>query len=450
MDIDFNASSNKIPYDDTPIFREPKRRKPVSGTKKIKIYTIILVLMFVLNVALCITCHVYLQNGKIKSVNIYNDTFSSQDAVYMTDSMRAAKYSAVCVAAGYRQTGVSLLPTATLTNEQFYNNTVSHGSGFLYKIEGETAYFVTCFHVINYEKNESLVPSTRVWVLPASMLVPLEVEVVAYSKKDDVAVLKYTHSDILATLEGCTPVSVYDSTFLTEYEDVFTIGNPLNHGLNGTSGKVTAFRQLVLISGMDKDLSWIKIDVAINPGNSGGGLFNANGQLVGMVNARIPTDTSNEPVSNIAFAIPGTLVCSIADYIIENNLSYSKPQMVDLGVNLDVDQVMGVERYKGKYKDQEGKFVDVDQQYVVIKSFSSANSIAKQQGLKVGDRLVSVELELYGNDETIVVPILNKFTFYEYAYAIKPGSFMKFTVQRQNASNQTVEEVITVRATNRA
>ena len=443
MDSFENSYTNKIPYDDTPIFRKNSIDKQ-SKSLKTKIFSVIFVLMFIMNIALMITCAIYLQNGKIKQVNIYNDKYSTQTVTHLVDSMRSAKAHSVCVAAGLGANGINILQGDKLTNSQFYSYTKSHGAGFLYKIVGDSAYFVTCYHVINYQEDESLANNNRIWVLPASMLVPLEVELVGYSKTDDVAVLKYTHSNILETLEGCTPVDVYDSTFLSEYEDVFTIGNPLNYGLTGTNGKITAFRQIVTMSGVK--YSWIKTNAAINPGNSGGALYNANGQFIGMVNANIPETSTGDPVSNIAFAIPGRLVSSIADNIIENNIGLTKPVMVNLGITFGVDEIMGIERYKDVYQDQDGNYKDVEQQYVIIKSFDN-NSLAKSAGLKEGDRIVSVELMLYGNDEPLLVPILNQYSFYEYAYAIVPSSFMKFNIARQNEFNETISMSVSVRAT---
>ena len=435
---------NKIPYDDTPIFRVENQKNRNNGIKNIKFGPIFLIIMIVLNVFLSITCYTYLKNGKIKQVNIYNDTYQSQEVTYMQDSMRSAKYHSVCVAAGLTKSGLaSIIPGVKLNNNDFYRKTKSHGAGFLYKIEGDTAYFITCFHVINFEKDESKVSQTRIWVLPASMLTPIEVELVSYSEKDDVAVLKYTHSNIIETLEGCTPVSVYDSTFVSEYEDVFTIGNPLNYGFTATSGKITAYRQSYIDDDSNIEYYWMKTDAAINPGNSGGGLFNANGELIGMVNANIPTNSLGTPVNNTAFAIPGTLVVSIAENIIQNDLKHSAPSIINLGINLDIDEIMGVERQKSKYLDQYGNVKDLDQEYVIIDSFNPV-SIAKSYGLKEKDRIVSIEIEMYGREGKIIVPILNKLTYYEYAYAIKPGSSIKFNIERQNSENKTIKLEIIV------
>ena len=443
---DLNDSTKKIPYDDSPIIRQGAQKTTAKKNIGIKVFSVCFIALIVLNIALCITCYTYLQNGKIRIVNIYNDKFSSQEAVYLTDTMRTAKYHSVCVAAGLTQSGLaSIMPNSNLSNSEFFHKTKSHGAGFLYKIIGNSAYFVTCYHVINYDNDENTLSSTRIWVLPASMLVPIEVELVSYSAKDDVAVLKYTHNDILETLEGCTPVSCYDSTFLTEYEDVFTIGNPLNYGFTGTSGKLTAYRQYYYDSQEKQEYYWLKTDAAINPGNSGGALYNADGEFIGMVNANIPESATGAPVSNTAYAIPGTLVCSIADNIIENNLNMTKPNAINVGIIFGVDEIRGVDRYKAKYKDQYGNYKDLDQQYVIVKDFESS-SIAESQGLKKGDRIVSIDIELYGNDDVMTIPILNVFTYYEYAYGIKPSSIIKFNIERQNEKNETIEHSVFVRA----
>lgn len=446
MDNYYNQSSKRIPYDDTPIYRKNSaKQNRENKPPKVKLLSVILVALIIMNIILCVTCYTYLKNGKIKIVNIYNDTFSGQNVNYMEDAMRSAKYSSVIVAAGMSGSYQGLLINNKISsNNEFYNNTVSHGAGFLYKINGDDAYFITCYHVIGYDGNND-VNNTRIWVLPATMLVPIEVELVAYHEKEDIAVLKYTHSNILETLEGLKPVSVYDSTFLSEYEDVFTIGNPLNYGFTGTDGKITSYRQILTFSGSEH--SWIKINVAINPGNSGGALYNSNGQFIGMVNARIEETNTGGMVSNYAYAIPGTLVKSIADNIIENDINCgSKPRYADVGINFGVDEIMGIERYKDEYIDQNGNEKELNQEYVIVESFT-ANSIAKASGIKLKDRIVSVELKLLDNSDIIVVPIINKYTFYEYAYAISPGSTIKFNIKRQNEKNETIDVSISLIAT---
>ena len=56
----------------------------------------------------------------------------------------------------------------------------------------------------------------------------------------------------------------------------------------------------------------MRVDAAVNGGNSGGGLYNSEGKLIGIVNAkRIGGD-----VENMGYAIPSNLAKSLADNII--------------------------------------------------------------------------------------------------------------------------------------
>ena len=59
----------------------------------------------------------------------------------------------------------------------------------------------------------------------------------------------------------------------------------------------------------------MQTDVAINSGNSGGGLFDVNGDLVGIVNAKV----SAAGVEGIAFAISIDNASSVANEIIKNH-----------------------------------------------------------------------------------------------------------------------------------
>ena len=102
--------------------------------------------------------------------------------------------------------------------------------------------------------------------------------------------------------------------------------------------------------------------------------------------------------------------------------------------------------FKDKYKDRNGNYRYIEQEYVKITAFDSS-SVAKGK-LQIDDRLVSMEIQIYGETNSIVVPIVNTFTINEYAYAIVPGSEVKFNIERQNRSNNTTEEyTISLKAT---
>ena len=109
------------------------------------------------------------------------------------------------------------------------------------------------------------------------------------------------------------------ATFISNSQDVkiastaIVIGNPLGT-LSGsvTTGIISSTSRLIRMSdGTDKDL--IQTDAAINSGNSGGGLFNINGELIGIVNAKF----SATGVEGLGFAIPANTAKSIAIGLIE-------------------------------------------------------------------------------------------------------------------------------------
>ena len=74
-------------------------------------------------------------------------------------------------------------------------------------------------------------------------------------------------------------------------------------------------------------MNLIQTNAAINPGNSGGGLFNANGELIGIVVAK----SSGVDVEGLGFAIPVNDVKDVINDILEHG--YAKNRAF-LGVSL--------------------------------------------------------------------------------------------------------------------
>lgn len=110
--------------------------------------------------------------------------------------------------------------------------------------------------------------------------------------------------------------------------EVFTVGYPLGWGPTmafGRLGNPNTFLQTVETRLMQADLSACS-------GNSGGGLFNAQGEVVGILHAVIQTDKedSQASCSRMAFAIPGVL----AERIVNAALSGKPLTFSKLGVHL--------------------------------------------------------------------------------------------------------------------
>ena len=94
-------------------------------------------------------------------------------------------------------------------------------------------------------------------------------------------------------------VKLGKSSDLIVGDQVVAIGNPLGELTNSlTVGYVSAKERMVTTE--VGAMSMIQTDAAISPGNSGGGLFNAKGELIGIVNAKY----SSSEAEGLGFAIP--------------------------------------------------------------------------------------------------------------------------------------------------
>ena len=189
---------------------------------------------------------------------------------------------------------------------------------------------------------------------------------VGTDEDNDIAVLKVDAKDL-------TPAILGDSDTLKVGDAVLAIGNPLGT-LSGTvtDGIVSALERQVTIDG--NSMTLLQTSAAVNPGNSGGGLFNASGELIGIVNAKSTSDSSGNAVDNIGFAIPINSVKAIIEDLISHG--YVTGQIV-LGVSLvDITD------------ERTARYYGLDSTGVYIQSVESG-SIADKGGLQAGDRLLS-------------------------------------------------------------
>ncbi len=132
-----------------------------------------------------------------------------------------------------------------------------------------------------------------------------EAELVGSDAETDLAVLKVEASGLAAATIG-------SSSDLAVGDYVMAIGNPLGQ-LGGTvsDGIISALSREITIEG--ETMTLLQTSAAINPGNSGGGLFNENGELVAVVNAK----SSGVEIEGIGFAIPIDIATQVIEDIVE-------------------------------------------------------------------------------------------------------------------------------------
>lgn len=90
-------------------------------------------------------------------------------------------------------------------------------------------------------------------------------------------------------------IRAYDT--LKVGEDVYALGAPKGLDLSLSTGVISQLRQ-------DGNERFVQTDAAISPGSSGGGLFDSDGNLVGITTEKLV----DEEVEGIGFAIPADLV----------------------------------------------------------------------------------------------------------------------------------------------
>lgn len=147
----------------------------------------------------------------------------------------------------------------------------------------------------------------------------------------DVALLEVSGSEFLKN-NAVSEAKIGDSNALTVGEKAFAVGNANGEGLSVTSGVISVDSETIEMQSLVNPLKAveyrvIRTDAAINHGNSGGGLFNAQGELIGITNAKNVDDETD----NMGYALPITLVQYLCDNIQANG---GVVQRAMLGVNV--------------------------------------------------------------------------------------------------------------------
>lgn len=168
------------------------------------------------------------------------------------------------------------------------------GSGFFINKEG---YLVTNFHVIAGEKKIAVTQFLKEGQI-LRRVVHKEVEIVATAPFHDLAVLRLKEPG-----PDITPVIFAPGEKLGVGETVFAIGNPLGLERTVTEGVLSQTHRNF------GGILYLQVDAPVNPGNSGGPLFNARGQVIGIINMGVAT------MEGLNFAIPARHATYILDHL---------------------------------------------------------------------------------------------------------------------------------------
>lgn len=204
----------------------------------------------------------------------------------------------------------------------------SIGSGVIYDLDKERgdAYILTNYHIVY---NSGSVGTEKIQHISDDISLLLYGEeyseslisatYVGGAMNYDIAILRVEDSDILRNSDACA-VQTADSDAIAVGQAVYAIGNPDNCGISAVSGVVSVDAEYISdITAADGvtalEMLEIRTDAPVNHGNSGGGLFNEDGALIGIVNAR----SEKDGVEHFGYAIPSDLALAVGQNIIDNS-----------------------------------------------------------------------------------------------------------------------------------
>lgn len=295
----------------------------------------------------------YLSRGSAAATSVNS---GSSTVLYQTVSgshpSASSSGNAASISAAALETVVEIT-TESVTYNSFMGQYVTEGAGSGVIVSSD-GYIATNNHVIDGASSINVTLSNGT---------EYTAELIASDSKTDLAVIKID-------ADGLTPAVFGSSSDLSVGESVIAIGNPLGElGGTVTSGIISALDREVTVDGQSMVL--LQTDASVSPGNSGGGLFNSNGELIGIVNAK----SSGENAEGLGFAIPS----DTAKEVVEQLIAFGYVQgRASLGLTLvDINDWMTANSYR----------VSTYGVYVLSVNEGSA---AEKAGFESGDRLVSL------------------------------------------------------------
>ena len=296
--------------------------------------------------------------GNSQTTENSNSNTSVTTQVLYSDSQTGTYQNAINNAI---DTVVQITSEATSVQTNLFGQSISGsstslGSGVIISSDG---YIVTNNHVVSDATNVSVLTNDGT---------EYEATIIGTDAKTDLALLKIEATNLKFA-------SLVDSDTLSLGQEVVAIGNSLGKGTSCTNGIISALNREVTINNYTMTL--ILTNAEVNSGNSGGGLFDMNGNLVGIVNAKIMSNaassTTSTTVEGMGYAIPTNTVKTIVDELMNNG--YVKDRAT-IGVKVITDS-----SYLQYYGVSEGALV----------SEVVENSAASKAGIEAGDVIIAID-----------------------------------------------------------
>lgn len=348
------------------------------------------------------------------------------------------------------QSAVSVYAAYPTTTTFQYQKTysISAGAGVIYSLdkESDVSYIITNYHVVYAtDSSTSNKIANDIYVYQYGIVETINIpesaktnysghylnysfgsgavkcEYVGGAMNYDIAVLKAKTSDLLANNPTARAVDIADTYSVGN--TAIAIGNPEADGISATKGMVSVDSEYLNMTGADDvtkvNFRVMRIDTSVNGGNSGGGLFNINGELIGIVNAKALTTIGGTNLENMAYALPIDNVKRVADNIIYYHTSTNSVASVKkLKLGITITNQNG----KANYNEETGKIIVTDETLI---SDIVTNGIADKMGIEIGDVITAITIN--GNK----IPLSRHYQLGDILLTIRAGDTVALTVKTE-------------------
>ena len=175
------------------------------------------------------------------------------------------------------------------------------GSGVVYHQEGDYMYVITNAHVV--------AGATSIYMYTSDETL-YDLQLIGSDEASDIAVVALDTTQ-LSTFDRSqlTVAKIGNSDEIRSGDIAIAIGSPYDLAYNNsvTVGVISYPKREITLSTVPS--TYIQTDAAINPCNSGGGLFNEQGEVIGINSSKIAL----QDVEGIGFAIPISRALEVAD-----------------------------------------------------------------------------------------------------------------------------------------
>ena len=201
--------------------------------------------------------------------------------------------------------GIKIAAPSSGTLNPSGSTSTTSGSGFIISSDG---YILTNYHVIE----PAYLNDSHITVFFSDGR-EYDAEIIGFEASNDVALIKINET-------GLNPAIIANSDLVRVGQTVYAIGNPFgNLVYTMTDGIVSALDREVPVEG--KIISAFQFSAAVNRGNSGGPVYDTNGEVLGIVTAKL----IRNDVEGIGFAIPINDAIEIASGLIEHGYIAGRP-----------------------------------------------------------------------------------------------------------------------------